>query len=45
MAVPAHDERDWEFARKSLLPFKTVICDEEGNPAVTTTMHIRSAAY
>ena len=36
MAVPAHDERDWEFARKYSLPMKTVVCDEEGTPAVTT---------
>ena len=36
MAVPAHDERDWEFARKYSLPMKTVVCDEEGKPAVTT---------
>lgn len=25
MAVPAHDERDWEFARKFKLPVRTVI--------------------
>ena len=36
MAVPAHDERDWEFARKYSLPMKTVVCDEEGKPAVTS---------
>ena len=36
MAVPAHDERDWEFARKYSLPMKTVVCDEEGKPAITT---------
>ena len=36
MAVPAHDERDWEFARKYSLPMKTVVCDEEGKSAVTT---------
>ena len=40
MAVPAHDERDWEFARKYDLPLKTVICDPEGNPADT-----QSGAY
>ncbi|MEK7071991.1 MAG: class I tRNA ligase family protein, partial [Patescibacteria group bacterium] len=26
MAVPAHDERDWEFAKKFNLPIKMVIC-------------------
>jgi leucyl-tRNA synthetase len=33
MAVPAHDERDYEFARKYALPVTTVICDEQGQPA------------
>jgi leucyl-tRNA synthetase len=33
MAVPAHDERDYEFARKYKLPITTVICDEQGQPA------------
>ena len=36
MAVPAHDERDWEFARKYSLPMKTVVCDAEGQPANTS---------
>ncbi|MBR9794589.1 MAG: leucine--tRNA ligase [Luminiphilus sp.] len=35
MAVPAHDERDWEFARKYSLPMKTVVCDPDGKPAQT----------
>lgn len=35
MAVPAHDERDWEFAHKYSLPMKTVVCDAEGQPAET----------
>ena len=35
MAVPAHDERDWEFARKYALPMKTVVCNAEGQPAET----------
>ena len=35
MAVPAHDERDWEFARKYDLPMKTVVCDAEGQPPET----------
>lgn len=36
MAVPAHDERDYEFACKYDLPIKTVICDEQGQPADVT---------
>ncbi len=40
MAVPAHDDRDWEFATKYALPIKTVICDADGQPADTS-----SAAY
>ena len=35
MAVSAHDERDWEFARKYSLPMKTVVCDPDGQPAET----------
>lgn len=31
MAVPAHDQRDWEFAHKYSLPIKAVIADAEGN--------------
>ncbi len=30
MAVPGHDERDWEFARKHGLPIKQVIAPEDG---------------
>ena len=40
MAVPAHDERDWEFARKYDLPLRTVICNENGEPA-----DVSEAAY
>lgn len=30
MAVPGHDQRDWEFASKYHLPIKAVIVDNEG---------------
>ncbi|MGP1954636.1 MAG: leucine--tRNA ligase, partial [Arsenophonus sp. NC-QC1-MAG3] len=29
MAVPGHDQRDWEFARKYHLPIKVIITDNE----------------
>ena len=32
MAVPAHDERDWEFAKKYNIPIKEVILPLEGTP-------------
>ena len=32
MAVPAHDQRDFEFARKFGLPIKAVVEPEGGNP-------------
>ncbi|MET0291394.1 MAG: leucine--tRNA ligase [Steroidobacteraceae bacterium] len=31
MAVPAHDERDFEFARKYSLPVKTVVLPDDGS--------------
>jgi len=31
MAVPAHDQRDWEFARKYKLPIKQVIAPADGS--------------
>ena len=37
MAVPAHDERDWEFAQQYTLPLISVINDESGQPADVTT--------
>src|SRR5690606_15102453 len=34
MAVPGHDQRDWEFARKYGLPIKQVIRPADGSDAV-----------
>ncbi|PIJ48793.1 leucine--tRNA ligase [Erwinia sp. OLTSP20] len=31
MAVPAHDQRDWEFANKYHLPIKPVILNQDGS--------------
>jgi leucyl-tRNA synthetase len=40
MAVPAHDERDYEFAKSYDLPIVSVICDVSGTPA-----DVSEAAY
>ena len=40
MAVPAHDQRDWEFAARYDLPMTAVICDASGAPA-----DVSEAAY
>jgi leucyl-tRNA synthetase len=32
MAVPAHDQRDWEFAKQNKLPIKIVICPNYPEP-------------
>ena len=34
MSVPAHDQRDWEFATKYNLPIKPVIAEEKGVASV-----------
>src|SRR5690606_38329740 len=34
MAVPAHDQRDWEFTRKYGLPIRQVIRPADGSTAV-----------
>ena len=33
MAVPAHDQRDWEFADKYCIEKRVVICDKDDRPA------------
>ena len=40
MAVPAHDQRDWEFAKKYHLPIKEVI-----EPQAPKTHDFKNAAY
>ncbi len=36
MAVPAHDQRDWEFARRYGLPIRQVIAPKDGAPVDLT---------
>ena len=40
MSVPAHDQRDWEFAKKYGLPINQVIFPKDGKEA-----DIESSAY
>jgi leucyl-tRNA synthetase len=45
MAVPAHDQRDFEFARKFDLPIKIVIVPEDGPAPDAETMQEAADAY
>jgi len=38
MAVPAHDQRDFEFARKYRLPIRVVVRPVDGQPAAVESM-------
>ena len=40
MAVPAHDQRDWEFAKKYKLPIRPVVFPEDG-----TGLDLESGAF
>jgi leucyl-tRNA synthetase len=44
MAVPAHDQRDFEFARKFHLPIRVVVTPD-GRPAESTSMTEAAEAY
>ena len=43
MSVPAHDERDWEFAKKYKLPIKQVITSP--NETIAETINVEEAPY
>ncbi len=45
MAVPAHDQRDFEFARKFKLPIRIVIVPEDGPAPDADTMPEAADAY
>ena len=45
MAVPAHDQRDFEFARKFGLPVRVVIVPEAGDPPDADRMTQAADAY
>ena len=42
MAVPAHDERDFEFCQSYGLPIRTVIVPEEGTPPAETATPLKA---
>lgn len=45
MAVPAHDQRDFEFAKKYEIPIRVVIQPEEATPETQLVAETMTAAY